>query len=103
MEGQMPPAEGAPPEGGGEQEAAGALGELVNNVGQGLTMIADLVGKTQGAPPEAAQMAQGLLQGFQDLLGLMSGGAAPGGAAPAPSGQNINAGGGSGPMPPGMG
>jgi hypothetical protein len=95
--------EGAPPEGGEGGGDAGALGKLVDNVGQGLQMIADLVTKTPDAPPEAAQAASALLQGFQDLLGMMSGGGAQGGAAPMQQQMQANANSGAGPMPPGMG
>ena len=100
MEGEAMPMEGAPAEGGGEQEAAGALGELVNNVGQGLQMIADLVGKTSDAPPEAAQIASGLLDGFSQLLNVMGGG---GGPQAASQQMPANANSGARPMPPGMG
>jgi hypothetical protein len=51
MAGEMPQGGEMPAEEGGGGE--GAMGELVQNVGQGLSMIAELVGKAQDAPPEA--------------------------------------------------
>lgn len=99
-------------EGGGEMEGGappagdGGLGGLVNNVGQGLGMIAELVMQTPDAPQGAAEAAQGLMQGFQDLIAMMAGGAPggeAGGAKPMSQQMPANANSGARPMPPGMG
>jgi len=55
-------------QGGGEQAQSGGnnqVAQLFQNVGQGLTIIADYVGKVA---PDAAEMAAGLLQGYEQLV-----------------------------------
>ena len=90
-------------EGGAPAEQAGGLGGLVDNVGKGLGMIAELVMQTPDAPPGAAEAAQGLMQGFQDLISMMAGGAAPGGPVPMSQEMPANANSGARKPAPGMG
>jgi hypothetical protein len=83
MQEQMPP-EGAPPAEGGGGDAASQVGELVNNVNTGLTMLAELMDKIPDTAPEDKEAMGGLIEGFQALMMKMAGGA--GGEAPAPQG-----------------
>jgi hypothetical protein len=70
---QVPVDQGqAPQEAGGDQ-----LAQLVQGVGQGISTLAEIVGKTPDAPPEAAQLAAGMMEQFQQLIQVMSGGGQP--------------------------
>lgn len=67
---QEMPAEGAPQaEGGGNSVA-----EFVQNLGQGIATLGEMVAKTEGAPPEAAKLVEGLMAQFDQLIQVMSGG-----------------------------
>ena len=74
--------EAAPAEQG--QGGGGDVGEFVQNLGQGIATLGELVSKTEGAPPEAGQLIQGIMQQFQQLVQVMAGEAAP---AEEPQGQ----------------
>jgi len=77
--------QGQPMEQGAEQQGGGSA-EFIQNLGQGLQTLGELVSKTEGAPPEAAGLVEGIMQQFQQLIQVMSGEAAPeqgrGGAVP---------------------
>jgi hypothetical protein len=78
----------------GAQDPKATLGQLVNNVGNGLNVIAELMSKTKGAPPEAAQKMNECMQSFQEALQIMSGeGQAPAqpGTVSPEAGTNPNA------------
>jgi len=78
--GQVPVDQGqgqVPQEGGGQEGGADELGKFVANIGEGLSTLAEIVGKTEGAPPEAAQIAGGLLEQFQVLIQTLAGGGQP--------------------------
>jgi hypothetical protein len=102
---EAPAGAAAPVEGGGEPtpEEGQAVSELVNNVGEGLTILADLVAKTKDAPPEAQQLAQGLIDGLGELINMMSGGPPSQAPEPAPPGGMSQANAGSGARPAGPG
>lgn len=70
------PQEQAPAEGQAPAESGG-VAEFVQNLGQGLSTLAEMVGKTEGAPPEAAQLVEGILGQFDQLIQVMQGGGAP--------------------------
>ncbi len=81
-----PPPGGQPPaEGGGAAEGA----QMVKDVYQGLQMILELIGQS-GAPPEAAQIMEQVIGGFEKVVSILSGGAqkAPPGQSPMEAGPN---------------
>lgn len=57
------------PQGGGDD-----IGTLVDTVGQGLTILSELVGKTQGVDPAIPQAFAQLADQFTQLIEMMSGG-----------------------------
>lgn len=82
MAGQpMPPAQ--QPE-GGESSGQDQLSSLISNLGSGLQMLVEVV-EGAGAPPQVAQQAAALLEGFSALTDALGGGAPQqgGGAAQA--------------------
>lgn len=81
MQGEQMPQEGAPDQGGGD------VAGFVQNLGQGLATLGELVAKTEGAPPEAAQLVDGIMQQFDQLVQVMAGG----GAEKQPQPQNPQA------------
>jgi hypothetical protein len=62
------------------QGQQGDIGKMISNVGQGLAMLADLVGKTPGVDPSIPERFGGLVQEFTSLIEAISGG--EGGQAP---------------------
>jgi hypothetical protein len=77
MGGQVPVEQGQVPQEGGAPEGGDQLTQLVQGVGQGISTLAEIVGKTPDAPPEAAQLAAGMMEQFQQLIQVMSGGGQP--------------------------
>lgn len=56
------------------QGQQGDIGKMISNVGQGLAMLTDLVGKTPGVDPSIAERFGGLVQEFTSLIEAISGG-----------------------------
>lgn len=62
-------AQGQQPQGGGED-----IGMLVDTVGQGLTILGELVGKTPGVDPAIPQQFSALSEQFAMLIEQLGGG-----------------------------
>ncbi len=56
------------------QGQQGDVGKLISNTGQGLTMLADLAGKTEGVDPQIPQRFGALVEEFTALIEALSGG-----------------------------
>lgn len=69
------------------QGQQGDLGKLISNVGQGLSMLADLAGKTPGVDPQIPQRFGALVEEFTALIEAMSGSGESEEQAPAPAQQ----------------
>ena len=82
QEGQAMPQEGQAPQEGGD------LGQFVKGIGQGIATLGEMVQKTEGAPPEAAQLVDQLMGTFDQLMQIMAGG---GGEQAAPQDQRAQA------------
>lgn len=65
----------------GQEQGQGDLGKLISNTGQGLSMLADLAGKTQGVDPSIPERFAALVEEFTGLIEALSG---SGEQAPAP-------------------
>jgi hypothetical protein len=66
----MQPGQEQQPQGGGDD-----IGMLVDTVGQGLTILSELVGKTPGVDPAIPQAFSSLAEQFAGLIEQMGGGA----------------------------
>lgn len=80
MQEQMPQ-EGQAPQDPAAQ-GGGDVGQFVQGLGQGLSTLGEMVQKTEGAPPEAAQLVDQLMQTFDQLIQVMAGGAQDQGPQP---------------------
>jgi len=80
QEGQAMPQEG--------QQEGGDIGQFVQGLGQGIATLGEMVQKTEGAPPEAAQLVDQLMGTFDQLMQIMAGG---GGEQAAPQDQRAQA------------
>ena len=57
-----------------QPQEGGDIGQLVDTVGQGLSIISELVGKTPGVDPAIPQQFAALAEQFTALIEQMSGG-----------------------------
>lgn len=73
------PQEGAPQEGGGD------IAGFVQNLGQGIATLGEMVQATPDAPQEAGPLVDQLMQSFEQLVQVMAGGG--GQQAPADNGR----------------
>lgn len=64
----------APPTSPAGSQGGGSVSELVAQVGDGLTKLMDVIGKSQAADPEDVQELGQLLQAYQSFVERMSGG-----------------------------
>ena len=84
----MQPGQEQQPQGGGDD-----IGMLVDTVGQGLTILAELVGKTPGVDPAVPQQFASMAEQFSGLIEALSGGQQqqPQGTTSPEQGANPNA------------
>ena len=92
---QQPQPQPQPAEGG--DAAQGQVGQLVNDIGKGLTMFTEMVVQS-GAPEPTQQKAQQLVSMFSEIISELSGGAQ---AEPAQGAVAPEMGGAPGAMPAG--
>lgn len=61
----------------GEEQGGDQLAAFVQNLGQGLSTLKEMVAATKGAPPQAVELADGIMAQYEQLLEVMSGGGQP--------------------------